>query len=166
MAKHLVQHSLPFGEEVVLPSISDGLDKRQIAELADHSVERVLQGGDVFRVAEALAAMEEFIKGIRKDERYVQFMRDELAKHGGRLVTQSGAKIEMCEAGVQYDYSQDASWREVTQQIEALTAEKKKIEENLRKIAPGRIAVDHETGEVFEGALKRSKSTYRITLKR
>ncbi len=166
MAKHLVQHNLPFGEEVVLPAISDGLRKSQIADLADHSVEQVLDGGDVFRVAEALAAMEEFIKGVRKDERYIQFMRDELAKHGGRLVTGSGAKIEVCEAGVQYNYAQDASWREVTEKIEALTAEKKRIEENLKRIAPGSIAVDRETGEVFEGALKRSKSTYRITLKR
>jgi hypothetical protein len=166
MAKHSVQPSLPFGEDVILPSISDGLSKAQIAELADHSVERVLHEGDVFRIAEALAAMEEFIKGVRKDERYVQFMRDELAKHHGKMVTVSGAKIEMCEAGVQYDYSHDAGWRQVSQEIEALTSEKKKIEETLRRVAPGRIAVDHETGEVIEGALKKSKSTYRITLKR
>lgn len=166
MAKHLVQHNLSTGEEVVLPSITDGLSKTEIAGLADHSVEQVLHGGDVFRVAEALAAMEEFIKSVRRDERYVQYLRDELAKSNGKLVTASGAKLELCEAGVQYDYSKDAGWRQLTQEIEVLTAERKRIEEHLRTIAPGRIAVDHETGEVIEGALKKSKSTYRITLKR
>src|SRR5215213_6558353 len=101
MVKHLVQPD-------TLPSIREGLSKKQIADLADESVGRVLEDGNVFQVAEALAAMEEFVKTVRKDERYVQYLRDELAKHQGRLVTASGAKIEMCEAGVAYDYSGNA----------------------------------------------------------
>ncbi len=40
------------------------------------------------------------------------------------------------------------------------------VKEKLRQLAPGRIAVDPETGEVLEGPLKSSKSTYRITLAR
>jgi hypothetical protein len=43
--------------------------------------------------------------------------------------------------------------------------EKKKIlEEKLRKLAPGSMVVDTETGEVTEAPVKTSKSTYRITL--
>ena len=45
-----------------------------------------------------------------------------------------------------------------------LQEQKKQREELLRKIAPGRMAVDPETGEVLEGPFKTSKSTYRITL--
>src|SRR4051812_4446627 len=93
-----------------LPLIKEGLNKKQIALLADQSVERLLDEGNVFQVAEALAAMEEFAKTVRKDERYIQFLRDELVKHQGRLFTGSGAKIEMCEAGVNYDYSSSAEW--------------------------------------------------------
>ena len=110
--------------------------------------------------------MEEFTKAVRKNERYVEFVREELIKHNGRLVTTSGAKIEICEAGISYDYSQSAEWREVEEQIKFLQERKKAVEEKLRKIAPGRMAVDPETGEVTEGALKSSKSTYRITLAR
>jgi hypothetical protein len=47
-----------------------------------------------------------------------------------------------------------------------LQEKKKGLEDRLRSIAPGRIGVDHETGEVIEGAFKSSKSTYRITLAR
>ena len=160
MEKHLVQHN------PTLPSIQEGLSKKQIAALADQSVEHVLEEGNVFKVAEALAAMEEFVKSVRRDERYVHFLRDELVKHHGRLVTNSGAKIEMCEAGVSYDYSGNGEWRGLQDQIKALQEHKKAVEDKLRRVAPGRVAVDPETGEMIEGAFKTSKSTYRITLAR
>jgi len=159
MAKHLVQPD-------TLPVIREGLSKKQIAELADNSVDQLLEEGNVFQVAEALAAMEEFVKTVRKDERYIQFLRDELAKHHGRLVTASGAKIEMCEAGVTYDYSGNAEWRELEAERYEIERRKKTLEEKLRLLAPGRVAVDPDTGEVLEGPQKTSKSTYRITLAR
>lgn len=159
MAKHLVQPD-------TLPTIREGLSKKQIAELADNSVDQLLEEGNVFQVAEALAAMEEFVKTVRKDERYIQFLRDELAKHHGRLVTASGARIEMCEAGVSYDYSGNAEWRELEAERFELERRKKTLEEKLRLLAPGRVAVDPETGEMLEGPQKSSKSTYRITLAR
>lgn len=159
MARHLAQPD-------TLPSIREGLSKSQIADLADESVSRVLEEGNVFGMAEALAAMEEFVKTVRKDERYVQFLRDELAKHHGRLLTASGAKIELCEAGVAYDYSANAEWRELESARFEIERRKKLVEEKLRLLAPGRVAVDPETGEMLEGPQKTSKSTYRITLAR
>ncbi|HYO21649.1 MAG TPA: hypothetical protein VER36_04530 [Flavisolibacter sp.] len=159
MEKHLAQHN-------TLPSITAGLSKKMIADLADESVGHVLEDGNVFQVAEALAAMEEFVKTVRKDERYIQYLRDELAKHQGRLVTASGAKIEACEAGVSYDYSSNAEWRELEAERFEIERRKRALEEKLRILAPGRVAVDPETGEMLEGPLKTSKSTYRITLAR
>lgn len=160
MVKHLAQH------KNILPSIGEGLSKKQIAELADRSVGKVLEEGNVFQVAEALSAMEEFVRNIRKDERFVQYLRDELAKHHGQLHTRSGAKIETCEAGVSYDYSSNAEWRELDMQMRWLAEKKKALEEKLRRVGPGKMAVDPETGEVLEGPMKASTSTYRITLKR
>ena len=147
-----------------LPSIKDGLTKRQVAELADQSVQNVLEEANIFQVAEALAAMDEFVKTIRKNERYVHFLRDELSRHNGKLVTNSGAKIELCEAGVTYDYSNNAEWRVLEEQIQLLTNRRKQVEEKLRMIAQGKVVVDTETGEVLEGPMKTSKSTYKITL--
>jgi len=158
MAKHLAQHN------ATLPSIAEGLSKLEIASLADQSVSNVLEEGNVFQVAEALAAMEEFVKNVRKDERFVEFLRDELTKHRGRLTTNSGARIEICEAGVSYDYSINGEWRQLDEQIKILSEQKRIVEEKLRKLAPGRMAVDPETGEVIEGPIKTSRSTYRITL--
>jgi hypothetical protein len=159
MAKHSMQPD-------TIPTIREGLCKKQIAQMADDSVEQLLEEGNVFAVAEALAAMEEFVKTVRKDERYIQFLRDELVKHQGRLVTASGAKLELCEAGVSYDYSGNAEWRELEAHRYELERRKKSLEEKLRLLAPGRVAVDPETGEMLEGPQKTSKSTYRITLAR
>ena len=147
-----------------LPSIQEGLSKTDIADLAEQSVNSVLEQGNVFQVAEALAAMEEFVKNIRRDERFVELLRDELTKHSGRLTTTSGARIEICEAGVAYDYSSNGEWRALDHQINVLVDQRKSVEEKLRKLTPGRMAVDPETGEVLEGPVKTSKSTYRITL--
>jgi len=160
MAKQTLQRSS------TLPSIKDGLTKRQVAKLAEQSVQNVLEEANIFQVAEALAAMDEFVKTIRKDERYIQFLRDELSHHHGKLVTNSGAKIELCEAAVSYDYSNNAEWRILDEQIQILTDRRKEVEEKLRKIAQGKVVVDTETGEVLEGPMKTSKSTYRITLAR
>jgi hypothetical protein len=177
MAKHSVQPKVETTEvasplRIVptqpssLPQLKEGLSKTQIADLADAAVSSLLDEGAVFGVAEALATMEEFVKTVRKDERYIQFLRDELAKHNGRLITSSGAKIELCEAGVTYDYSANAEWRELEAERFEIERRKKAVEEKLRIIAPGRVSVDPETGEVLEGAQKTSKSTYRITLAR
>lgn len=160
MERHLAQHN------ETLPSIREGLGKKQIADLAKQSVSDLLEQGNVFQVAEALAAMEEFVKNVRKDERFVGFLREELNKHRGRLTTNSGARVETCEAGVVYDYSGNGEWRELDRQIRILTEQRRAVEERLRTLAAGRMAVDPETGEVLEGPAKTSKSTYRITLKR
>lgn len=147
-----------------LPVIKAGLSKKQIASLATQTVAQVMESESALPVAEAIAAMEEFAKQVRKDERFVDMLRDEIIMHNGRLHTPSGAKLEVTEAAVQYDYAQDGSWRALTEEINALLETRRQLEAKLRTIAPGKMWVDHETGEVLEGPQKSSRSTYRITL--
>lgn len=147
-----------------LPAIHEGLTKGQIAHLAGQTVAHVLENDSALKVAEAIAAMEEFAKQVRKDDRFVDLLREEILRHNGRMHTASGAKLEVTEAAVQYDYSQDPTWRSLTEEIDMLVTMRKALEEKLRRIAPGKMWVDHETGEVLEGPSKASKSTYRITL--
>ena len=147
-----------------LPVLTGGLNKQQITELARQSVANVLEEGNVEQVAEAIAVMDEFVKQVRRDERFIDFMREELVKYNGTIKTVSGARIELCEAAVTYDYSEDPAWREMDAEIRALTEQKKQLEQKLRGIGAGKMVVDHETGEVITGALRSSRSTYRITL--
>lgn len=157
MAKQVMQPD-------ALPVIPGGLSKKQIVELARQSVAQVLEDGNVEQVAEAIAVMDEFVKQVRRDERFIDLMREELVKYNGTIRTVSGARIELCEAGVTYDYSDDPAWRQIDQELRELTEQKRRIEERLRSIGGGKMMVDHETGEVVTGALKSSRSTYRITL--
>jgi hypothetical protein len=158
MEKQVLQHNDS------LPAIRAGLTKRQIAAMAGQTVDQVLESESALPIAEGIAAMEEFAKQVRKDERFVDLLRDEIIRNNGKVQTQSGAKLEVTEAAVQYDYAQDASWRALTEEIEQLVELRKSLECKLRSIAPGKMWVDHETGEVLEGPAKASKSTYRITL--
>jgi|GEM_PF-1031594 len=169
MAKHLTPHkhglaAVPVAVSAEPTRSFQGLTRKQIAAAAADTIEEVMESGAVFQLAEAVAAMESFAKAIRGSEEYVQYLRDELAKHNGCLQTGTGAKIELCEAGVVYDYSHNAEWRALEAGIAELAQRKKELEQKLRNLGPGKAAVDPETGEVFEGANKKSKSTYRITL--
>jgi hypothetical protein len=147
-----------------LSALSGSLSKKQIAAIVQQSVEVALDEGNVAQVAEALAVMETFVNGIRKDERFIDGIRDELLKNHGTLKTASGARIEACEGGIMYDYSENPGWCYLNEQIALFTEQRKELEARLRPIPAGRIVVDEETGEVFTGPLKTSKSTYRITL--
>src|SRR5687767_1545570 len=104
-----------------LPAINSGLSKKEITELARQSVSNVLEEGNVEQVAEVIAVMDEFVKQVRRDERFIDLMRDELIRYNGTIKTVSGARIELCEAAVQYEYSEDPLWRHIDQQIKDLT---------------------------------------------
>lgn len=148
----------------LLPAISSGLSKSQISFLVQQSVETVLERGNILQMAEVASVMEEFIKGFRKDERFIDYLREELVKNHGTIITKAGAKIEACEVGVTYDYSGDSGWRELDRQVKELEGRRKELEDRLRRIPVGKTIVDGETGEVFIGPGKCSKSSYKVTL--
>ena len=148
----------------LLPTFRNGMTKSQIAALVEHAVDDLLEGDAILPAAEFLAVVERFVKGMRQDDRFIDGMRTELAKNSGVVKTSSGASIEACEAGVRYDYSHNPSWNYLNGEIAELVEQRRLLEERLRSIAEAELVVDAETGEVFTGALKASRSTYRITL--
>lgn len=149
-----------------LPAITAGMTKSQITELAKFGVDYVLETGDPTTVAEQISAMEAYIKAVKADPRFTDYVRDELAKNRGKLTTASGAKIEAIEAGVTYDYSANPDWVALDQTIATLDVKRKALEQRLRLIPAGSVLVDESTGESYIGPAKSSKSTYRVTLAR
>lgn len=148
-----------------LPTIRKGYSKSKLAELADAFVSTLMEyGGNVMEVAEVLSSMETMGETIRKDERFKQSLLDELTKYKGKYVSPSGAKIEACETSVEYDYTINPAWVELSNNISELTKKKKALEEKIKKIPPGFQLVDPETGEALTGPVKSSKSSYKITL--
>jgi len=60
-----------------------------------------------------------------------------------------GAKIDVREAGVKYDYSQSQTWRELIEERNALDERIKAIEFAYRNATPDTPYIDTITGEVF-----------------
>jgi hypothetical protein len=144
--------------------LAEGITKSQVATMATNAVDAVLEKGNILQVAEVLSGMEAFIKAVKADPRFPDYVREELAKSSGKYTTASGAKIEACETGVSYDFSQDIEWSALNEGLEKIKADLKAREERLKKIEPGKLLVDQDTGESLVGPVRSSKSSYKITL--
>lgn len=139
------------------------VSKAVIAYKANEAIEYLIETGEVVNAAEQLAAMDHFIKSFKDNERFIDAVRGAIEK---KVELPTGTKIEICEAGVSYDYSNCPDWVELKNQ-EAVWAEKRKaLEERLKTIPAGKMLVDAETGETLVGPSKSSKSTYKVTLKK
>lgn len=151
-------------EKYSLPAFSTGMSKKQIAELADAAVTVCMEDGNVLQVAEAISAMAEFVDLVRKDERLIAAVVEEVSKHSGKLQTSSGAKLEVCETGVTYNYSENPEWVELKSAEKEISDRRKAVEDVLKKIQPGKMLVDPETGQSLVGPSKSSKTNYKLTL--
>jgi hypothetical protein len=125
----------------------------------------ILDGGyGLFEYVEADNLFTKLKEIISKDSQLHNAIVDEIKKHGKEYISGRGVKFELAETGVEYDYSQNADWMELNMQ-EALIAQKRKaLEDRLKKIPPGKLLVDDNTGEVLVGATKKSKSSFKVTL--
>lgn len=74
------------------------------------------------------------------------------------------AKIEAAEVGVKYDYSANDEWNKLKAQETAIADKRKLLEDQLKKIPAGKVLVDEDTGETLTGAIKTSKSSFKVTL--
>jgi hypothetical protein len=145
-------------------SLRDGMKKSEISAMATAAVDGVLEKGNILQIAETLAVMDHFAKEVKKDPRFPDYVREELAKNGGKFTSASGAKLEACEAGTTYDYSNNPEWVRLSADAEAAVNARKELEKRLQTIPAGKQLVDGETGEALIGPAKSSISTYKVTL--
>lgn len=112
----------------VIKPFDQGLKKSQIEVMASNAVDSVLELGNPLKVAESISAMELFIKTVKDNPRFKEYVREEASKTPKGFVSSSGAKIELAEVGSTYDYSNcgDA-------ELDMLDADFKKAENNLKE---------------------------------
>ena len=77
-----------------------------------------------------------------------------------------GAKIEVCEVGIDYDYKSDPTWLSIKEQIEPLLKKLKEQEEFIRiATKKGKAILNTDTGEVDAMPVKKTSDTsFKITL--
>jgi len=77
-----------------------------------------------------------------------------------------GAKLEVSESGVKYDYSQNETWKNIDKQLKPLLVLKKEIEDKIKMATKiGNSIMDEHTGEVIASPVKKESTTVlKITL--
>jgi hypothetical protein len=149
-----------------LPSITNGLTKSKIESLALVAVDSVLEQGNPLHVAEALSGMEAFIKMVKENDRFRDYVREELQKSQGTHTTDS-AKIEACEAGVKYlfDKCNNPILEGLYASQAALDLQVKERETFLKSVPKAGLEITHEDELVtVYPPYKKSTSTYKVTL--
>ena len=117
------------------------------------------------QLAAQLKFVEDVISNVKEELR--QRVVAEKDKYGKDDMTYHGAKFDIREAGVKYDYShcEDTIWNELSQQIDTLTEQRKEREAFLKALKEKLTYVDESTGEIVTlyPPQKKSTTTYAIT---
>ncbi len=158
-----------MSNQLTIPKIEGGLSKSEIVQVANQFVDGVIDGGNELEAAEAIAANENLIKEIKSIPKYVEAVRDAVSKHGKSYTTNSGARIEQCEVGYNFDFSQcnDPAHKALSEQLGLLKEAVKKRENFLKNVPIEGIKItDEETGEIFTcyRPSQTSTSSFKITL--
>jgi hypothetical protein len=153
----------------VIESFEKGLTKSDIRNLSEEFVEKVLSEGSPLKAAEGLSAMENFLKEVKDNPQFKDYVREEAGKYPKGFVSASGAKIECCETGTKYGYENcgDIEWEMVNAEMIALKNKISEREKFLKALPLEGIEVRHEDQliRVFP-PFKSSTSSYKITLSR
>lgn len=155
-------------KQITTLQLFEGLTKSKIKTMAKNSVENIRENGKVLQVAEALSAMELFIKEVKAIDEFKSYVREEIEKHNV-FKSESGAKIESIEVGVTYDYSNcnDDELDLIQMNFETISEALKGRKEFLKKVPVAGIDIfSKSSGEIIKiyPPSKSSTSTYKVTL--
>lgn len=151
-----------------LQLFEQGLSKSQIKTMAQQAIESVQERGNVLQVAEALSAMELFIKEVKASQSFKDYAREEILKHKV-FTSSSGAKITAIEAGTIYNYSKcgDVELDMLESALSGAESSLKARKEFLKNVPEkGLEVLVPYSGELITiyPPTKSSVSTYKITL--
>lgn len=136
--------------------------------LLPNLAEKIIQSvDDGFESAVELSGKLDFISKVCLEAK--NSLKEKTIKEVEDGFSAKGYKVEVCEAGVSYDYSRcnDSEYKELIDHMNALQKRIKDREKFLKSLKPeGFEYVDSETGEVIKlyPPVKKSTTTPRFTL--
>lgn len=134
----------------MLPTITHEINKTTLKRMASSTLEELMENGRIIEAADMIAKMEFFIKELKNNPEYVDYLRYEVAKYGGGHTTPSGTRIELAEVGTKYDYvfCEDDILNDMTIQRLALEEQIKERQEFLKRLPSEGIDIITNYGEV------------------
>lgn len=139
-------------------------NKDEIQRFVSKAKTEILSGTyDPLEIEVYLKAMEETIKAIRSDTEVRDYVLSEADKYG-KAFEYKGAKINIREGGVRYDFSvcNDPVHQSLKEDVNKATASLKEREKMLKALSSD--MADPETGAVISPPVKKSTTTIAITL--
>lgn len=93
-------------------------------------------------------------------------VKEDALNHIDKETVLLGAKLEVSESGVKYDYSQNETWQRIDMQLKPLLVLKKEIEDKVKMATKiGNSIIDENTGEIIASPVKKESTTIlKITL--
>ena len=144
--------------DIITANPTKSVVKQMAKEIADQVREGYI---DPISISVRAAAMISFCEELRKE---IEPTVTDLLVKTKEAATWGGATIEAAEVGTKYDYSGNDEWVRLKEEEAAIADKRKAIEEKMKKIPQGQVLVDEETGDTMTGAIKSSKSSYKINL--
>ena len=134
----------------MLPTITHEINKTTLKRMASSTLDELMENGRIIEAADMIAKMEYFIKELKNNPEYVDYLRYEVAKYGGGHTTPSGTRIELAEVGTKYDYvfCEDDILNDMTIQRLALEEQIKERQEFLKRLPSEGIDIITNYGEV------------------
>lgn len=139
------------------------LSKALINEQAESAISNIREGNiNALDAWCEIVALENMIKEIKKNIKDTAL--NEAEKYGSKTFSTHGANVTIKSIAPKYDYSVCGKWSSLEEQIQALKAEQKNVEESLQCIAKtgNPMVID---GEVVEAVPCSSDTTLAITFK-
>ena len=153
----------------MLPQITKDYTKAEIRKIAANSANELTENGRIIEVAEMISKMEYFIKELKSNPDYIEYLQYEVAKYGKETTTATGTKIELAEVGVKYDYTfcEDDDYNELVVKQIALEEQIKERQKFLKSIPVAGIEIVDTDGVLkrIYPPSKHSTSSVKITIK-
>jgi hypothetical protein len=152
----------------MLPTITQEVNKSMLKSMASSTLDELMENGRIIEAADMIAKMEFFIKELKSNPEYIDFLRYEIAKYGSAHTTPSGTRIELAEVGVKYDYvfCEDDILNDMLIQREALDERIKERQDFLKRLPSDGIDIITAHGEVKRifPPFKTSNSSVKCTI--
>jgi len=134
----------------MLPTITHEVNKTTLKRMASTTMEELMENGRIIEAADMIAKMEFFMKELKNNPEYVDYLRYEVAKYGGAHTTPSGTRIELAEVGTKYDYvfCEDDILNDLVISRLALEEQIKERQEFLKNLPSEGIEIISRYGEV------------------
>lgn len=154
--------------EIAIALFKNGTNKVNIKKVAIEAVNNVLEQGNVLQVVEAISAMEVFVKEVKDDPRFKDYVREEASKTPKGFISNSGAKIECAEVGTTYDFSGcgDPLLEDLENTSKSSADNLKARKEFLKTVPSAGMDIVTSDGEVVKiyPPTKTSTSSFKVTL--